>query len=206
MMTFAVLAPAPLLAVLLAVGGLIPEADRPSPVPASDAPADIAAKVAELQAFFGGDEALLREAVATAQQGDLIERLQARHAARLAGVWVDNDPGWHIFVRLTRTAPLADEQYAGPLGPQHVHYVTGAALTEAEMRRRLADQHRWVNELFPDLFGSSLDVRTGQLQLMIKDTPAHRADAVAAIEHLQLKLGFPVSIQWLSPDTKMFPP
>ncbi len=77
MMTFAVLAPARLLAVLLAVGGLIPEADRPSPVPASDAPADIAAKVAELQAFFGGDEALLREAVATAQQGDLIERLQA---------------------------------------------------------------------------------------------------------------------------------
>lgn len=183
-----------------------PDLERPSPVPASDSAADVAAKVAELKAFFGGDEALLREAVATAQQSDLIERLRARHGARLAGVWVDNDPGWHIIVRLTGTTPQADEQYPGPLGPQHVHYHTGAPLTEAEMRRRLATQRSGLIELFPDMFGFGLDVRTGEMNLTLKDTPAHRATAAAAIEHLQLKLGFPVRIQWLSPDSRQFPP
>ncbi len=197
---------APMLAVLSAAGRLMPDTDRPSPVPASDAPADIAAKVAELQAFFGDDDAPLREVVATAQQGDLIERLQARHAARLAGVWVDNNVGWHIFVRLTGTTPQADEQYAGPLGLQHVHYRTGAALTEAEMQHRLAEQRSWMSQLFPDLFGSSLDVRTGQLELMLRDTPAQRATAAAAIGQLQLKLGFPVRIAWLPPGTTVVPP
>jgi len=186
----------PLLAMLLSVGGLMPDADRPSPFPASDSAADVAAKVAELQAFFGGDEASIRDVVATAQQRALIERLEARHAARLAGAWVENDPGWHIVVRLTGTAPQADEQYPGPLGPQYVHYRTGALLTEVEMRRRLAAQRDWLLDQFPDGAGYGLTVQTGEMYLALKDTPAQRATAAAAIEHLQLELGFPVRLKW----------
>ncbi|WP_239507125.1 hypothetical protein [Stenotrophomonas maltophilia] len=75
--------PALVLAALLQSGaGLMPDPDRPSPFPASDSEADIAAKIAELRAFFGSSERDTRNIVATAQQRALIERLEARHAAR----------------------------------------------------------------------------------------------------------------------------
>lgn len=196
-----------LLSTLLQSGaGLMPDPDRPSPFPASDSEADISAKVAELRAFFGSSEEDTRSAVATAQQRALIERLEARHAARLAGIWVDNDPGWHVVVRLTGDEPAADEVHGGADGPQYVHFRTGAALTEAEMQRRLGSHRDWLMQQFPDTLGFHLDVRTGELNLMLKDTATHRATAAASLDHLQLMLGFPVRIQWLPPDTHSFPP
>ncbi len=70
--------PALVLAALLQSGaGLMPDPDRPSPFPASDSEADIAAKIAELRAFFGSSERDTRNIVATAQQRALIERLEA---------------------------------------------------------------------------------------------------------------------------------
>ncbi|WP_188115536.1 hypothetical protein [Stenotrophomonas cyclobalanopsidis] len=74
------------------------------------------------------------------------------------------------------------------------------------MRHRLDTQRGGLIELFPDMFGFGLDVRTGEMELTLKGTPAHHATAAAAINHLQLTLGFPVRIQWLSPDTQQFPP
>ncbi len=199
--------PALLLAALLQTGaGLMPDPDQPSPFPASDSEADISAKVAELRAFFGSSEQETRDTVATAQQRALIERLEARHAARLAGIWVDNDPGWHVVVRLTGDEPVADEVHGGADGPQQVHFRTGAALTETEMQRRLGSNRGWLMQQFPDTLGFHLDVRTGELNLMLKDTATHRATAAASLDHLQLLLGFPVRIQWLPPDTHSFPP
>lgn len=195
-----------LAALLQAPASLMPEADRPSPFPASDSDADIEAKVSELRSFFGSNEQDTRNTVATAQQLALIERLQARHAARLASIWVDNDPGWHTVVRLTGAAPMADEVHAGADGPQHVHYRTGAALTEAEMGRRLRAQRGWLLDRFPDTVGFGVDGRTGELNLMLKDTPTNRATAAVAVDHLQLLLGFPVSIQWLPANVQQFPP
>jgi len=196
-----------LLSTLLQSGaGLMPDPDRPSPFPASDSEADISAKVAELRAFFGSSEQDTRNTVATAQQRALIERVEARHAARLAGIWVDNDPGWHVVVRLTGDEPVADEVHGGADGPQYVHFRTGAALTEAEMQRRLGSHRDWLMQQFPDTLGFHLDVRTGELNLMLKDTATHRATAAASLDHLQLMLGFPVRIQWLPPDTHSFPP
>jgi hypothetical protein len=50
---------------------------------------------------------------------------------------VDNARGWNVVVRLTGAAPEADETHPGADGPQRVRYITGAAMTEAEMTRRL---------------------------------------------------------------------
>lgn len=55
--------PALVLAALLQSGaGLMPDPDRPSPFPASDSEADIAAKIAELRAFSGSSERDTRHA------------------------------------------------------------------------------------------------------------------------------------------------
>ncbi|SMR69937.1 MULTISPECIES: hypothetical protein [Stenotrophomonas] len=183
------LMPALLLAALLQSGaGLMSDPDQPSPFPASDSEADIAAKVAELRAFFGSSEQDTRQAVATAQQRALIERLEARHAARLAGAWVKNDPGWHIVVRLTGDAPVADEVHGGADGPQYVHFRTGAALTEAEMRRRMRAQ-------LPYMTGYGLDVRTGEMYVQLDDDAPDRAAASVVGAHLEARLGFPVRFE-----------
>nr|WP_313269415.1 hypothetical protein [Stenotrophomonas geniculata] len=189
--------PALVLAALLQSGaGLMPDPDRPSPFPTSDSEADIAAKIAELRAFFGISERHTRNIVATAQQRALIERLEARHAARLAGIWVDNARGWNVVVRLTGAAPEADETHPGADGPQRVHYITGAAMTEAEMRRRLHAQRDGLLAQLPDLFGYSLDVKTGELEVELRDTPANRATAATVRDHLQVQLGYPVRLRW----------
>ncbi|WP_329850566.1 hypothetical protein [Stenotrophomonas pavanii] len=188
--------PALVLAALLQSGaGLMPDPDRPSPFPASDSEADIAAKIAELRAFFGSSERDTRNIVATAQQRALIERLEARHAARLAGIWVDNATGWNVVVRLTGAVPAADETHPGAAGPQHVHYVTGAAMTEVEMRRRLHAQQDWLRAQLPDLFGYRLDVMTGELEVELREH-ANRATTIAVRDRLQMRLGYPVRLRW----------
>ncbi|HIE0127751.1 TPA: hypothetical protein ACXI73_002854 [Stenotrophomonas maltophilia] len=52
--------------------GIDPDRERPSPFPASDSAADIAAKVAEMQAFFDVSQQTARQAVAGAQLPELI--------------------------------------------------------------------------------------------------------------------------------------
>ena len=199
--------PALVLAALLQSGaGLMPDPDRPSPFPASDSEADIAAKIAELRAFFGSSERDTRNIVATAQQRALIERLEARHAARLAGIWVDNARGWNVVVRLTGAAPEADETHPGADGPQRVRYITGAAMTEAEMTRRLHAQQDWLRAQLPELFGHGLDVKTGELEVELRDTPANRATAAAVRDHLQARLGYPVRLRWYPAATRWSPP
>nr|WP_230548475.1 MULTISPECIES: hypothetical protein [unclassified Stenotrophomonas] len=186
--------------------GIDPGRERPSPFPASDSAADIAAKVAEVQAFFDVSQQTARQAVAEAQQHALMERLKARHAARLAGIWVDNAAGWNVVVRLTGPAPAADETHPGADGPQRVRYITGAAMTEAEMQRRLHAQRDWLLAQLPDLFGYSLDVTTGELEVELRDTPANRATAAAVRDHLQVQLGYPVRLRWYPAPTRRHPP
>lgn len=200
------LMPALLLAALLqSVAGLMSDPDQPSPFPASDSESDIAAKVAELRAFFGSSEQDTRQAIATAQQRALFERLEARHAARLAGVWVENDPGWHIVVRLTGDAPVADEVHGGADGPQCVHFRTGAALTEAEMLRRMQAQRAWIHSQIPQVDGLALDVKTGELVLDIEDDRQIRAAVSSVRDHLEVQLGYPVRINWQSASSQRFP-
>ncbi|MEG0186372.1 MAG: hypothetical protein RR704_23290 [Stenotrophomonas sp.] len=196
------MAPSALLlaALLQSAAGLMPDPDRPSPFPVSDSEADISAKVAELRAFFGSSEQDARSTVATAQQRALIERLEARHAARLAGTWVDNDPGWHTVVRLTGDEPVADEVHNGADGPQYVHYRTGAALTEATMKQRMRAQRGWLLGQLPDTTGYGLDVKTGELYVQLDDTARNRATAAAVGGHLEARLGFPVRFEWTSPQ------
>ena len=186
--------------------GIDPGRERPSPFPASDSAADIAAKVAEVQAFFDVSQQTARQAVAEAQQHALMERLKARHAARLAGIWVDNAAGWNVVVRLTGPAPAADETHPGADGPQRVRYITGAAMAEAEMQRRLHAQRDWLLAQLPDLFGYSLDVTTGELEVELRDTPANRATAAAVRDHLQVQLGYPVRLRWYPATTRRYPP
>ncbi|WP_262084465.1 MULTISPECIES: hypothetical protein [Stenotrophomonas] len=176
--------------------GIDPERERPSPFPASDSVADIAAKVAEVQAFFDVSQQTARQPVAEAQQHALMERLKARHAARLAGIWVDNAAGWNVVVRLTGPEPAADETHPGADGPQGVRYITGAALTEAEMQHRLHAQHCWFVPQLPELIGYGLDVMTGELELELWDTAGARATAAAVRDHLQAQLGYPVRLRW----------
>ena len=176
--------------------GIDPDRERPSPLPASDSAADIAAKVAEMQAFFDVSQQTARRAVAGAQQYALMERLKARHAARLAGIWVDNAAGWNVVVRLTGPAPAADETHPGADGPQRVRYITGAALTEAEMQHRLHAQQGWFVPQLPELIGYGLDVMTGELELELRDTAGARATVAAVRDHLQAQLGYPVRLRW----------
>lgn len=176
--------------------GVDPDRERPSPFPASDSAADIAAKVAEVQAFFDVSQQTARQAVAEAQQHALMECLKARHAARLAGIWVDNAAGWNVVVRLTGPAPAADETHPGADGPQRVRYITGAALTEAEMQHRLHAQQGWFVPELPELIGYGLDVMTGELELELRDTAGARATATAVRDHLQAQLGYPVRLRW----------
>ena len=176
--------------------GIDPDRERPSPFPASDSAADIAAKVAEMQAFFDVSQQTARRAVAGAQQYALMERLKARHAARLAGIWVDNAAGWNVVVRLTGPAPAADETHPGADGPQRVRYITGAALTEAEMQHRLHAQPGWFVPQLPELIGYGLDVMTGELELELRDTAGARATVAAVRDHLQAQLGYPVRLRW----------
>lgn len=196
-----------LLSTLLQSGaGLMPDPDRPSPFPASDSEADISAKVAELRAFFGSSEQDTRNTVATAQQRALIERLEARHAARLAGIWVDNDPGWHVVVRLTGDEPVADEVHGGADGPQYVHFRTGAALSEAEMQRRMRAQHPWIRSQIPHLDALALDVRTGALVLDVEEGHESRATVTTVRDHLEAQLGFPVRVRWQPASSQRYPP
>lgn len=176
--------------------GIDPDRERPSPFPASDSAADIAAKVAEVQAFFDVSQQTARQAVAEAQQHALMERLRARHAARLAGMWVDNATGWNVVVRLTGPAPAADETHPGADGPQRVRYIIGASMSEAEMQRRLQAQQGWFIPQLPGLTGYGLDVMTGELELELRDTAGARATAATVRDHLQALLGYPVRLRW----------
>jgi hypothetical protein len=108
---------------------------------------------------------------------------------------VDNATGWNVVVRLTGAVPAADETHPGAAGPQHVHYVTGAAMTEVEMRRRLHAQQDWLRAQLPDLFGYRLDVMTGELEVELRE-PANRATTIAVRDRLQMQLGYPVRLRW----------
>lgn len=149
-----------------------------------------------MQAFFDVSQQTARQAVAEAQQHALMERLRARHAARLAGMWVDNATGWTVVVRLTGPASEADETHPGADGPQRVRYIIGASMTEAEMQRRLQAQQGWFIPQLPGLTGYGLDVMTGELELELRDTAGARATAATVRDHLQALLGYPVRLRW----------
>ena len=79
-------------------------------------------------------------------------------------------------------------------------------MTEAEMRRRLHAQRDGLLAQLPDLFGYSLDVKTGELEVELRDTPANRATAAVVRDHLQVHLGYPVRLRWYPAATRWNPP
>ena len=98
--------------------------------------------------------------------GPLAAALQERFRDRIAGIYIEREPDFHVVVRLTGDRDAGTLQYR--LGEDLVRVVvrTGAPHTIDELRAAL-DQRETIIRFLPTNYGGYVDERTGDLVLTV---------------------------------------
>jgi hypothetical protein len=143
----------------------------------------------------GVDEAV-RRLRAQEQQGDVIDRLRKANPGRFAGLWVEHQPEFRIVVRLAGDAPAPPEfQAAAANSPTPVVFVTGAAATESQVLGRIQASLPQFRAALPGLMATDMDVKTGDIVLIVHATGAAGEAAKAQGAEFSRQLGHPVRIR-----------
>lgn len=141
-------------------------------------------------------EEAVRRLRAQEHQAEAITRLREANPGRFAGLWVEHKPVFRIVVRLAGRSPAGSEFHRAAAGSRTpVSFVTGAAATEEEVLGRIRSSlPRFMAEL-PELMGTDMDVRTGDIVLVVFAPGAAGEAAREKGARLGREIGHPVRVQ-----------
>jgi len=142
----------------------------------------------------GVDEGLRRLRIQQSL-GDVIELLQRATRQRFAGLWIEHQPEFRLVVRLVGDAPAPRGLGAAVAGsPIPIVFQTGAAATQAELLAKIHSSLPQLQAALPDMAGTDVDVRTGDIVLTVYAVGAAGEAAQAKAPDLTRQLGHPVRI------------
>lgn len=129
---------------------------------------------------------------------DAMVAIRARLISRVAGVYIEQIPDLHVVIRLTGADMPAALSIPTPDGIIPIVFITGAAITAAELQGNIEKNRNAVAKAMPgfqDIYG---DERTGEVVLTIyaplSERDAYRGEA-AAFEKI---LGAPIRYEFMS--------
>jgi hypothetical protein len=139
-------------------------------------------------------EEAARRLAAQEETGAVTERLRETYARRLAGLFVEHEPGYRIVVLLKGGRAVPDEavEAGGMIVP--IVFRTGAPATRARVLGAIETRGERLRAAFPAARGMAADPRTGTLLLMLGDLGSDEA-RIEAAERARRIAGVPVTIR-----------
>lgn len=122
--------------------------------------------------------------------GPLAAALQERFRDRIAGIYIEREPDFHVVVRLTGERDAGTLQYQLGEDRARVEVRTGATHTVDQLRAAF-DQRETITRFLPNGYGGYVDERTGDLVLTVDIGTRTAAGSEAALSEA---LGVPVRI------------
>jgi hypothetical protein len=142
----------------------------------------------------GMDEAV-RRLRAQEGQGDIVVRLRDANPGRFAGLWVEHEPVFRMVVRLAGDAPAGPEFHRAAAGSRMpVKFVTGATATEAQVLGRIQSSLPRFASALPEMQGTDMDVRTGEIVLTVFAVGAAGEAAKSRGRELAREIGHPIRV------------
>ena len=122
------------------------------------------------------------------------DRLAEIYAPRLAGIAIAHQPDFAIIILLTGSVPVPDTQiFAGGMNVP-VRFRIGAPATRAQIDAVMASRQE-LRTAFPIARGMGLDMRSGELVVMVMPRDAASIGEAALTEQLLAFFGVPVRIR-----------
>lgn len=145
----------------------------------------------------GMDEAV-RRIRAQEQVGDVVARLREVNEGRFAGLWIEHQPEFRLVVRLAGDAPPPPDFRAAATGsPIPVVFVTGATATKSQVLAKIQASLPRFKAALPGLMATDMDVKTGDIVLLVYATGAAAEAARAKGAELSDQVDHPVRIEIL---------
>ena len=132
------------------------------------------------------------------------DALRETYKARLAGLYIEHQDGFHIVVLLTDSAPVPDQAILAAGLTVPVMFRTGAPATRERILAAITAHQADLRAAMHNPPGMGVDPRTGMLAVMVKanDVRDDGADALAA--RLSGIAGVPVEIKvWSDLDVNL---
>lgn len=172
------------------------------PLPQAQPLSAAAAELMDARAYSADHNVDVREAQrrlrAEAQMSDIVDLLRKGSGARYAGLWIEHDPGFRVVVRLVGDEPAPKGLTAALAGsPIPVVFERGAAASQAELLDKVHAALPALLAAFPNMAGTDVDVKTGEIVLTVPTVGPARDVARAKIPALAQRLGSPVRIDFL---------
>lgn len=129
--------------------------------------------------------------------GPLSAALQERFRDRIAGIFIEHEPEFHVVVRLTGDRDAGTLQYQLGEDRVRVEVLTGASHTVDQLVAAL-DERRTIARVLPDGYGGYVDERTGYVVLTVLPGTELAGGSEAS---LSVALGVPIRIIEEEPAT-----
>lgn len=173
-----------------------------APKPKGDNPPPSAGELQDARSYadeFGvSEEEALRRLRAQEQVSHVTDLLRRATQHRFAGLWIEHQPEFRLIVRLVGDKPVPPGLInAVRRSPIPVFFRTGAAATQVKVLEKVRSSVPWLLTELPDMAGTDMDVRTGEVVLTVYAVGAAREAAKAKGPKLAQQLGHPVRIDVL---------
>jgi len=146
--------------------------------------------------FGVSEEEALRRLRAQEQMSKVTDLLKRATKQRFAGLWIDHVPEFQLIVRLVGDKPVPPGlRNAVRRAPIPVVFRTGAAATQAKVLEKIRSSVPWMLTELPDMTGTDMDVKTGDVVLFVYAVGAAGEEAKAKGPKIAQRLGHPVRVE-----------
>ncbi len=175
-----------------AIAGQAPSA---RPLPAA------AGQLLDARAYAADYNVSLREAQrrlrAQDQMSGVVDLLRRATGRRFAGLWIEHQPKFRLVVRMVgKDLVPAGLKAAVASSPIPVTFQAGALASQANLLGRLHASLPDLLSTLPNMDGTDVDVRTGDIVLTVHAVGAERDEVLAKVPALAKLLGAPVRINF----------
>ena len=172
------------------------------PLPADGAFPAAAPDLLEARAYSATYKVSVSEALrrlrAEDQMSGVIDLLRKGSGDRYAGLWIEHEPSFRVVVRLVgkELAP-AGLKAALANSPIPVVFQVGATASHADLLEKVHSALPLFLAAFPEMSGTDVDVKTGEIVLVVPALGSARKAAREKVSELASRLGTPVRIDFL---------
>lgn len=131
----------------------------------------------------------MRDSMATTDE------LRQTYGDRFVGVSIEHKPTFQISVLLTGETPVPTRTISAGGMSVPIVFRTGARSTIGELRAAQEKNFRAIRNMLPNTQGTGIDVRTGELVIIVKAVGAAASQAVARKPELEALTGVPVRVE-----------
>ncbi len=132
------------------------------------------------------------------QMSTVVDLLRKGAGKRYAGLWIEHRPSFRMVVRLVGKEP-APEGLKSALAnsPVPVVFQSGAVASQSDLLDKVHSALPILLATFPDMSGTDVDVKTGEVVLTVPAVGKARAAALTKVPALARRLGAAVRIDFI---------